>query len=558
MKIIKNVKAISTLSLILLLLAAAIIGAILSYMFVMGYYVSLGLKLPPEASVTITNATFPVQNATIFNVTVLNPSLSPSSAIVTQIEAITEGNKVNIANVLYPATPYSMKPGSIENFTCLWNWSNYNDTEVTIHVLLTDGLGATLQVRTPPMKLVANAYFNATAGTNYFNLTVQNDPSSATYVDVTGITLTTETVGEITPYPVLPVLPYALYPSNSVTFKCSWNWTYNRNETVTIAVNTLQNYEVFCSPVTPLPVTLTITKAIFNETDTDHFNVTVQNSWLSPTKANITEITVTMENRTTREINETAPLIPHILLPNSSQEFKCTWNWTLYRNNNATIKVYQLEGYPANYTQTTPPLISLNITGAFFNITDTAHFNVTVKNSNMSPMFVNVTRIDVTMENGTEQIIAGVAPRLPSTLYPSNSTTFICSWNWTNYRSKNVTITVYTLQGYRAYYTKVTPARVNLTVTAVFNTSDMTHFNATIQSSELSPIAVNIIRITVMNMTTGNETTILDMTPPYRLSIGFSVTFMCNWNWTSYQGQKVTIIVYTSEGYKAETLVPIP
>jgi len=657
LRVIKNVKAISKLSLILLLLTAGTVGAILSYMFVMGYYFSIGLRVPEKTSIAITNATFPVQDATMFNVTILNPSFSPSNATVTQIEVITEENKVYVTNILRPAAPYSMKPGSLETFTCLWYWSNYNNTEVTINVLLAEGSGATLRTRTPPMRLIiTDAHFNATASTAYFNLTVQNHGSSATYVNITGITLTAETVEEITPY--YPSLPYALYPNASVTFKCPWTWTYYRNKTVTIFVRTLQHYEVRYARVTPTPVTLTIAKAIFNETDTNHFNVTVQNSELSPTYANVTGVTVTMENGTTREINETAPSLPRILLPNSSQEFKCTWNWTLYRSKNVTINVNQLEGYPATHTQTTPPLVileikganfsladphhfnftlesselssmdvnvtkitvtpeaaqevnmeyvtptlpyklhpnstvtfvckwdwidylgksvtittytlqgynvsytlampqrvTLNITEVLFNTTDTNHFNVTVRNHELSPISVNVTKITVTMENGTTQMITGIVPR---TLYPSNSTTFICSWDWTNYRSKNLTITVYTSEGYRAYYTQATPTRVDLTITeALFNLTDMTHFNVTVRSSELSSIDVNIIRITV-NTTTGNETIILDMTPPYKLSINSSVTFMCHWNWTTYEGQNIVITVYTLEGYKAEILVPIP
>jgi len=662
MRVMKNVKAISKLSLILLLLTAGTIGAILSYMFVMGYYVSIGLRVPDETSIAITNATFPVQDATMFNVTILNPSFSPSNATITRIEVITEENDVHVTNILRPATPYNMKPGSIENFTCLWNWSNYTNREVRINVLLAEGSGATFQTRTPPMRLIIiDARFNATESTAYFNLTVHNDQSSATYVNVTEITLTAETVEEITPY---PSLPYTLHPNTSVTYKCPWNWTYYRNKTVTIVVRTLQHYEARCIQVTPMPVTLTITKALFNETDTNHFNITVQNSELSPTHANITEITVTMENGTTREINETVPLLPRILLPGSSEEIRCTWNWTLYRSKNATINVHQLEGYPATYNQTTPPLVileikeagfsltdpnyfnftvesselssmdvnvtkitvtpeiaqeiiiedvtpalpyklppssivtficewngtdylgknvtitmytlqgynascilvmppwvNLSVTEVLFNATDTTHFNVTVINHELSPISVNVTQITVTMEDGATQIIANVTPSLPHTLHPSDSITFTCSWDWTNYRSKNVIITVYTLEGYRAYYTRATPTCVNLTITwSLFNVTDVPYFNVTVQSSVPSSIDVNIIRITVNMTTAGNETIILDMTPPYKLSIGSSVTFMCHWDWTTYQGQNVTIVitVYTLEGYKAETLVPIP
>ena len=51
MNFTKNAKAISKLLLVLLLLMAAIVGAILSYLWVMGYYLSLEQVLPEGITV---------------------------------------------------------------------------------------------------------------------------------------------------------------------------------------------------------------------------------------------------------------------------------------------------------------------------------------------------------------------------------------------------------------------------------------------------------------------------------------------------------------------------
>jgi len=361
LRIIKNVKAISKLALILLLLMAGTVGAILSYMLVMGYYFSIGFRVPDKTSIAVTNAIFPAQNATIFNVTIINPSFSPSNATVTQIEVITEENNVYVTNILRPLTPYSVKPGSLENFTCSWDWSDYTNREVRIAVFLAEGSGATFRTRTPPMRLtIAGAYFNATVSTAYFNLTVQNHWSSATYVNVTRITLTAETVQDIIPYSG-SLLPHTLYTNASVTFICPWDWTNYRSKSVTIAVYTLQGYRAYYTQVTPPRVILTITEALFNATDMTRFNVTVQSSELSSIDVNIINITVTTEDGTIHNITYTTPPLPNVLSPTSSVTFTCTWNWTDYQGQNVTITVCTLEGYIATYNKTSIGSISLNL-----------------------------------------------------------------------------------------------------------------------------------------------------------------------------------------------------
>jgi len=93
MKFTQNIKAISKLSLIILLLISFVIGAFLSYLWVMGYVTELGIRVPEKTTVAITNVSFTPQNTSFFNVTLLNPSYSPSEANIIGIVPLTgDGN----------------------------------------------------------------------------------------------------------------------------------------------------------------------------------------------------------------------------------------------------------------------------------------------------------------------------------------------------------------------------------------------------------------------------------------------------------------------------------
>lgn len=351
--LIRSVRALSRFSLTLLLLVAMIIGALLSYLWVAGYYVSLGMQVPETATITITNATFPTQDTTFFNVTLLTPSFSPSDAKVTQILASTEDGVLHNVVEVDPPLPHQLPKSVSKTFKCLWNWANYTGETIKIVVFIADGSGAAFQAKTPLVKLtITDVRFNSTISLTHFNMTVQSSKLSETYVNITKITVDMETLENVT-----PSLPYTLRPIDSVAFTCTWNWTNYQGKNATIAVHTRQGYAAYHSRVIPPPpVVLVITEVLFNTADTNHFNVTVQNSELSPTHVNITRVTITMENGTVQEITEVYPTITpsYTLHPNSSATFRCTWNWTEYRNKNVTVTVYAQPEYVISHTQITP------------------------------------------------------------------------------------------------------------------------------------------------------------------------------------------------------------
>ena len=353
MRLTRNERALSRFSLALLLLVAVIIGALLSYLWVIGYYESLDIRVPEVTTITITNATFVPQNATFFNVTLLNPSFSPSDAEIMKIAVSTEDGVLHRVEEAYPSLPYRIGRSSSETFRCSWNWGNYTGETVQIIVFVDDGSGATFPAVTPLVDLRITVDFDPAISVKHFNMTLQNSVSSATYVNVTDIAMDGKTVP---PENMTLPLPYTLHPDESISLTCTWDWTDYQGKDVTIAAHTLQGYVAYHTQAAPPPVNLTITEILFNTTDTRHFNATVQNSELSPTYVDVTRITITMENETTWEVIEVSPPLtpPYTLHPNASVTFMCAWDWTDYRDKNVTVTIHTLQGYATSLTQTTP------------------------------------------------------------------------------------------------------------------------------------------------------------------------------------------------------------
>jgi hypothetical protein len=369
MRLIHNSKAVSGLSLILLMLASAIVGALFSYMWVVGYYENLNIRTPEESDVTMTNATFLPQDPSFFNVTIFNPSYSPSDAIITRIAALTDDGLIHNVNTTDPPLPYTLPkatsdfPG-LQTFECSWDWGNYTGEDIGIIAFVADGSGPTLQAETPFVDLrITDVWFNSTISATHFNVTAQNHMSSATCnvtVDITEISVTVEDGFTPNITEIDPVLPCTLNPGESQNFVCIWDWTQYQNTSVTVALYTSQGYMCHTTKKTPLPVHLEITDILFDVTNTTRFDVTVKNNQVSPTYLNVTKISVIVQNQTIREWtmeNGTAvnPPIPFTLDKNSTETFVCPWNWTQHRDENVTVTIYTLQGFMADYTQATPP-----------------------------------------------------------------------------------------------------------------------------------------------------------------------------------------------------------
>jgi len=217
----------------------------------------------------------------------------------------------------------------------------------------------------------------------------------------------------------------------------------------------LRGFTAQYSQVTPAPVILEITDVAFDPLNTASFNVTVKNSEFSIMNANVTEITVTV-NGISGNITGVVPSLQGgiVLSPEANRTFTCFWNWSLYSGKNATIVVQTQEGYSASHLVL---LKALTITDVIFNLLDTDHFVVTIQNPTL--LSFTITTMNVTVEDmASLNITAYVVPSLSFMLPSDTNILFMCSWNWSGHKGKNVTVTIETLEGYTTSYTRTIPS----------------------------------------------------------------------------------------------------
>lgn len=134
------------------LIAAFIAGAFLSYIWTVGYYVSLGLKVPEKPVISIYNFAISVENPTFFNISILNPSFSPGKVEILGIYVLTGDNLIHKITLMDPrisSEGYTLDIGASETFRCFWNWTKYAGQSITVVVLVKDGSGGSLNTKLP-------------------------------------------------------------------------------------------------------------------------------------------------------------------------------------------------------------------------------------------------------------------------------------------------------------------------------------------------------------------------------------------------------------------------
>jgi len=160
---------------VLLILIFTIIGAFISYMWVMASYYNM-----PETSTSlvIENAVFSPSNFTYFNVTVLNPSNSVLDVNITGFRLTVEGtNETYVISTAEPTLPFTLNKGTRQNFTCTTNWSDFAGETVQIKPVANDAATTLFPCTTPTAKLLIYD-FNNSQRIEYFNLTIENSPDS--------------------------------------------------------------------------------------------------------------------------------------------------------------------------------------------------------------------------------------------------------------------------------------------------------------------------------------------------------------------------------------------
>jgi len=244
----RNVKAISRLWVVVLMLISFTLGTLVSYLWVMGSY----YNMPENTTLLIvTDAKFPVDNSRHFNVTILNPSNSISDVKVTAIRLIMEES-----NETYKITdveidgepisfPYEIKIGTEQTFKCNRNWSDFTGKLVRIEPVTIASSTKSGLYKVPTVRLTVNPSFDPFESVQYFMLTVESPPESEINLTISDITLFETSMSEnLTSNGSKIELPQTLPPNGSIPFRCNYNWEELRGQNVTLTVKTAEGYEV--------------------------------------------------------------------------------------------------------------------------------------------------------------------------------------------------------------------------------------------------------------------------------------------------------------------------
>jgi len=183
----------------------------------------------------------------------------------------------------------------------------------------------------------------------------------------------------------------------------------------------------------------------FDLDDLGHLMVNVTNAPVSLGEINITKVDL---NQNITSMNSV------VIAPASSSVVICGFNWTRFVGANVTVTVHA-RAYGQNETTISQTLMLpyFKVTNASFSNfpTGNPYVNITIFNSQYSPINANITQISVTANNVTKLIDGTVAvPSISSSGYLlpiGNEVTFVCPWNWSLYSGQNVTFTVKLAQG---------------------------------------------------------------------------------------------------------------
>jgi len=361
---LRSAKGISTLSLLILLLVSGIVGAVLSYLWTVGYYVDKEWKVPEGTSITITNITFPIEDCEYFTVTVLNPSYSKADAYITGIAIIATSNDVETIYSIPAAStdpqisnPYPLEKGKTVTFKCERNWGEFAGQTIRVVVFLQNDSGATFPFTTSEVELeIVKIEFDISVTVERFNVTIRNSADSFISLNLTEILFDYSSIPyeNITTHDENATLPQQLQSGQNKTFICAWNLlkTGALGSSHTITARSLQGYSAtYKTETLPQSALLNITDVAFNASDTGGFNVSVARLDSSP--YNITVSRVTITNGT--QIFENITIISDIILrPNSTISIRCLWNWEAFKDQEVRIMVHTTQGFFIDKFKTFP------------------------------------------------------------------------------------------------------------------------------------------------------------------------------------------------------------
>lgn len=549
----KSNMAISNLFMVLLILASLIVGALLSYMWVMGSFWNMPQNV---TTLAVEDVVFPSSDFSYFNVTVVNPSNSASDVNMTSIKVLREGNNETY-DVQYadPVFPFPMTIGRRQTFKCFRNWSNFTGENVRVEPVA--GSASILsKVYVPPKTKLIISNFNASENIRYFNLTVQNDPTSTLNLSISEILIEGLAL-DVSHY--TPHLPFNLSVGQTQTFQIDWNWGTLTGGNATITIRTAEEFEQTYTTPKILGAYAYVDAVEFDYTDSTYLNVTVRNSPESTTGTTINGLNITLSNQTTIMPSTLPPLnaFPIKLPPNQSTTIRCLWDWSAFRNEAITVQVLTREGFTVqNKTRDTPPPIVWNLGDIKFDVSDLENFSVNVTNRPVSVQEINITGIKFN-QNGTVMAPTIVAPGAQNTIQ--------CTYNWTGFIGSSINLTVQATYG--TEQTSISQTIV-LPYFGIVNASYSNfstgnpYLNITVYNSQYSKTNATIVQISV---NVDNSTFVLDgtiavpriSTQGYTITPASEATFTCPWDWNLYVGKDLTIVVKASNGFQISTTLKV-
>ncbi|MEM2911689.1 MAG: hypothetical protein QW146_04210 [Candidatus Bathyarchaeia archaeon] len=352
-----DLKGLSTLIVILLLIIAALIGGIISYAFTIVAYV----RVPERTTLVITGFYFDKENATSFKISVLNPSYSPTDATINGIALSLKGeNQLFYVAESEPSIEDGVviPSGESLNITCSEIVKDgttvsigefvgeFAGKSLIVHIFSSDSSASNIEATLPFVKLNITADFNPQVSLKKFNATFTNDANSEVNLTIKAVSVSDIAIEEMTPN--VNTQPVTILKSESLLINFNGSW-HGVNKT-TITVFTQQGY-VFRKEVELPRLSAKIKDVSFNESDTDHFSVTIFNSAESAIPVTVNKIVCTLENGTALTFNALSVSIA----PNSEETITLDWNWKEYRGKEVEVVAYFAQDFETEpYAATTP------------------------------------------------------------------------------------------------------------------------------------------------------------------------------------------------------------
>ena len=384
---------------------------------------------------------------------------------------------------------------------------------------------------------------------NYFNLTVMNPSNSVYGTNITQIYYTVQdntTIHNVaTTFPSLPI-PMNVGTEKSIICNDTWGAYAGKNITVNIIANNASGTAyTFQTKFVALSVDTT-----FNATQSiNYFNVTATNNANSAINLTLSEVYFEF----TKVQNMTLEF-PRNLTKGASVSFGCNVNWRGKLKPYVYVKT--LEGYIGDIRKNVASLSNLQVANVSFNYENPNEVSISLANlpdSNVS--YIDITNIAVKLDNNTQLTINGTTTN-PS-FYPQpyklnkgeNITFNNCAWNWKNYRDRAFRVLVQTRQGINASTSSLTsPPSPSFKLEQItFNMNNTNYFTFTLRNRLSSLEAATISKIEFIHGT--STVTMATTTPelPCNITVGASQTINCTFDWSSFKGQNITLIIYTTQ-----------